>query len=64
MIKLRKFAGVNDTRLPDVSTLRRIRPLADLSDGHLIALANQLRVLNARDGLLLIEAGSTEKNAL
>ncbi|MDH3535965.1 MAG: HDOD domain-containing protein, partial [Gammaproteobacteria bacterium] len=55
---------MNDTRLPDVSTLRRIRPLADLSDGHLIALANQLRVLNARDGLLLIEAGSTEKNAL
>ncbi|MDH3446834.1 MAG: HDOD domain-containing protein [Gammaproteobacteria bacterium] len=64
MIKLRKSAVANDTRLPDVSTLRRIRQLADLSDAHLINLANQLQILSARDGQLLIETGSTEKKAL
>jgi HD-like signal output (HDOD) protein len=53
-----------DYIIPDVSTLKRIRSLSLLSHGQLIALANQLRVLTARKGDLLIEKGSVESSSL
>ena len=53
-----------DYIIPDVSTLKRIRSLSLLSNGQLIALANQLRVLTARKGDLLIGIGSIESSSL
>ena len=53
-----------DYIIPDVSTLKRIRSLSLLSNAQLIALANQLRVLTARKGDLLIEKGSIESSSL
>ena len=55
---------MNDIRIPDVSTLRRIKLISDLSDEHLIAIANRLRVDTASNKQLLIAAGSTEKSSL
>ncbi len=46
--------------MPDISALRRIKVISELSDAHLIALANQLRVIRAHDRELLIQVGSTE----
>lgn len=55
---------MTELKIPDVSTLRRIKEISDLSDDHLIALANQLKVCTARNEQLLIETGSTEKHSL
>lgn len=60
----RKLNELTELKIPDVSTLRRIKEISDLSDDHLIALANQLRVCTARNRQLLIEAGSYEKYSL
>ena len=46
--------GMIETRIPDVSTLRRIRATSELLDNHLIALANQLKV----SGKLTLDAGA------
>lgn len=53
-----------DYIIPDVSTLRNIRSLSFLSNEKLIALANQLRVITARKGDLLIKQGSVESSSL
>jgi len=53
-----------ETRIPDISTLRRIRTTSQLSDDHLIALANQLEVLTADKKELLLNSGSIEKTSL
>ena len=53
-----------ELKIPDVSTLRLIEGISELSDDHLIALANQLRVCTAKNKQLLIEAGSTEDSSL
>jgi HD-like signal output (HDOD) protein len=53
-----------DYIIPDVSTLKSIRSLSLLSNEQLIALANQLRVITARKGDLLIEKGSIESSSL
>ena len=53
-----------DYIIPDVSTLRSIRSLSLLSNEKLIALANQLRVITARKGDLLIKKGSIESSSL
>ncbi|MFT5219251.1 MAG: HD-like signal output (HDOD) protein [Gammaproteobacteria bacterium] len=50
--------------IPDVSTLRRIRSLSELSEVQLIALANQLQTIKAKKGDLLIEKGSVEDASL
>ncbi|MDH3632852.1 MAG: HDOD domain-containing protein [Gammaproteobacteria bacterium] len=55
---------MTDIQIPDISLLRRIKVISDLSEDHLIALANQLMVFTARDGELLISKGSTEKTSL
>jgi len=53
-----------ETRIPDISTLRRIKVTSELPENHLIALANRLEVLTARNKELLLEIGSTEKTSL
>jgi HD-like signal output (HDOD) protein len=53
-----------ETRIPDISTLRRIKSAAGLSDDHLIALANQLEVYHADKQELLLNCGSVEKTSL
>jgi HD-like signal output (HDOD) protein len=55
---------LTELKIPDVSTLRRIKGISELSENHLIALANQLRVCTAKNRQLLIEAGSTENSSL
>jgi len=50
--------------IPDVSTLRRIRSLSELGDDQMVALANQLQVLTAHKGDLLLERGSKEEASL
>ncbi len=51
-------------RLPDISTLRRIRQISDLSESRLIEIANRLEVMTARDKALLLSIGSSEKSSL
>ena len=55
---------MTELKIPDVSTLRRINGISELSDAHLIALANQLRVFTTGNKQLLIGAGSTENSSL
>ncbi|MCP4301219.1 MAG: HDOD domain-containing protein [Gammaproteobacteria bacterium] len=55
---------MTELKIPDVSTLRLIKGISELSDDRLIALANQLRVCTAKNKQLLIEAGSTENSSL
>ena len=55
---------MSEIRIPDLSTLRRIKVASRLSEGHLIALANQLRVLSAKKNQVLLKSGSTEKTSL
>ena len=55
---------MTEINIPDLSTLRRINAISRLSEGHLIAIANQLRLLKAKKKQLLIEAGATEKTCL
>ncbi len=55
---------MTELKIPDVSTLRRIKGISELSDDHLIALANQLRVCTAKNKQLLIEVGSTDNSSL
>ena len=62
--KLGRLKELSETRIPDIETLRRIKIIADLSEDHLIALANELRVIEAEDRQLLIMAGSTEATSL
>ena len=64
MTKLHNFLASTEIKIPDVSTLRRIKLVSGLSEGHLITLANQLQVLKARKGQTLIKTGSTEKTGL
>ena len=52
------------TRIPDVSTLRRIDAIGGLSEGHLIAIANRLQLHDARPGEILLEFDSTESTSL
>ena len=49
---------------PAVSTLKRLRPLAQFSDDQLQQLANQLQVLSARKREKLIELGCTDEYSL
>jgi HD-like signal output (HDOD) protein len=53
-----------ETRIPDVSTLKRMRALVELNDIQLLALASQLKVNTATTGELLLEQGSTEDSSL
>ena len=62
--KLGRLRELSETRIPDIETLRRIRIIADLSEDHLIALANELRLIEASDKQLLIMAGSSEPTSL
>ena len=55
---------MTEIQIPDISLLRRIKAISNLSEDHLIALANQLKVFTARDRELLIRKGSTEKTSL
>ncbi|MCP4874889.1 MAG: HDOD domain-containing protein [Gammaproteobacteria bacterium] len=55
---------MTEIKIPDLSTLRRIEVISRLSEGHLIAVANQSRVLKAKKKQSLIKAGSTEKTSL
>ncbi|MCP4433097.1 MAG: HDOD domain-containing protein, partial [Gammaproteobacteria bacterium] len=53
-----------DIKIPDISTLRRIRAISRLSESQLIVLANQLRILTAKRKELLLKAGSTDTSCL
>ncbi|MGB5328920.1 MAG: hypothetical protein WBO58_11895, partial [Gammaproteobacteria bacterium] len=53
-----------ETRIPDTSTLRRIKVTSELPENHLIALANQLEVFTAQNKELLLRSGSTENTSL
>jgi HD-like signal output (HDOD) protein len=53
-----------ETRIPDISTLRRMKTTSQLSEAYLIALANQLEVFTADKKELLINSGSIEKTSL
>jgi len=53
-----------ETRIPDLSTLRRIKVTSKLPENHLIALANQLEVFTAQNKELLLNSGSTENTSL
>ena len=55
---------MSEIKIPDLSTLRRIKAISRLSEGHLIAVANHLRVQTAKKNQFLINAGSTEKTSL
>lgn len=55
---------MTEIKIPDLSTLRRIKVISRLSEGHLIAVANQLRLLKAKKRQALIKAGSTENTSL
>ena len=55
---------MTEIQIPDTSLLRRIKAISDLSEDHLIALANQLKVLTARDREFLIKTGSNEQTSL
>lgn len=55
---------MNEIKIPDVSTLRRIKAISQLSEDQLIALANQLNLLTAKRQQLLIKVGSTESSSL
>ncbi|MCP4981553.1 MAG: HDOD domain-containing protein [Gammaproteobacteria bacterium] len=55
---------MTEIKIPDLSTLRRIKVISHFSEGHLIAVANQSRVLKAKKKQLLIKTGSTEKTSL
>jgi len=48
---------------PGVSSLKRLRPLAEFSDDQLQQLANQLQLHNAKKGEKLIELGCSDKTA-
>ena len=62
--KLGRLKELAETRIPDIATLRRIKIISELSEDHLIALANELRLIEAEDKQLLIMAGSTEPASL
>jgi len=49
---------------PDISTLKRLRPLSQFSDEHLQTLANQLELKTARKKETLIELGCTDDYSL
>jgi len=53
-----------EIKIPDLSTLRRIKMISRFSEGHLIAAANQMRVLKAKKKQVLMKSGSTEKISL
>ena len=53
-----------DIRIPDVSTLRRIKAISGLSIGQLIALANQLQIYTANKKEFLLKKGSIESTSL
>ncbi len=53
-----------DIKIPDISTLRRIKAISRLSEGQLIAFANQLRILTAKRTDFLLKTGSTEPDSL
>ena len=53
-----------EARIPDISTLRRIKTTSQLSEDHLIALANQLEVFTADEKEILLSSGSIEKTSL
>lgn len=55
---------MTEIKIPDISTLRRIKAISKLSESHLIALANQLKVFSAKDGEFLLRNGSTERTSL
>ncbi len=55
---------MSEIKIPDLSMLRRIKQISRLSEGHLIAVANQLRVLTAAKGQVLLKAGSNENTSL
>lgn len=55
---------MTEIKIPDLSTLRRIPVISRLTEGHLIAVANQLRVLEAKKKQVLIKAGSNERTSL
>jgi hypothetical protein len=55
---------LTEIKIPDLSTLRRIKLISRLSEGHLIAVANQLRILKAKKKQVLLQAGSNEKTSL
>ncbi len=49
---------------PDISTLKRLRPLSQFTDEHLQTLANQLQLKTARKKEKLIELGCTDDYSL
>ena len=51
-------------KIPDVSTLKRIRSLSELNVDQLIALANQLQIFTAKKGDLLLERGSIDESSI
>jgi HD-like signal output (HDOD) protein len=55
---------LDEFRIPDTDMLRRIEQVSGLSENHLTALANQLRLCTARRGEVLLRAGSIEKTSL
>ena len=55
---------MDEIKIPDISTLQRIKAISRLSEAQLIALANQLRVLTAKRKNILLEIGSTEATSL
>ena len=55
---------MTEIKIPDIETLRRLKRISRLAEGQLIAVANQLRVLNAKKNQRLMSAGSTEKTSL
>ena len=55
---------MTETRIADVSTLRRIKATSELPENHLIALGNQLEVFTAQNKELILNSGSTENTSL
>lgn len=51
-------------KIPGVSTLLRIRSLSELNTTQLIALANQLQVVTATKGALILKRGSIDEPSL
>jgi len=55
---------LEEIKIPDISTLLRIKAISKLPEAQLIAFANQLRVITAKRKKVLLEWGSTEAASL
>jgi HD-like signal output (HDOD) protein len=60
----KKSTSLENIKIPDISTLQRIRAFSGLNEGHLISLANQLRIGTAKKKEFLIRKGANDNDCI